>query len=80
MTIDSPDIIREMLENGGAYPGDPPASLICECLSFDTSRHYAIFMLSEHDDIEKSRFIKSYTCLFANGIVTVDGQEWLKET
>tara|TARA_Y100000034_G_C6874945_1_gene399974 strand:- start:896 stop:1165 length:270 start_codon:yes stop_codon:yes gene_type:complete len=80
MTITSPDIIKQMLQNGGAYPGDPPASLIYRYTGMPGTAQelYAVFMHPDHDDMDSSPFVHNVVCLMANGILTVDGEEWLE--
>lgn len=49
MTFDSPEIIIEMLQNDGVYPGDPQAYTIWEYKNQHGKVVYAVFMTEDHD-------------------------------
>lgn len=79
MTITSPDSIRQMLRNKGAYPGDPPASRIYQYESaFDGKIQFAVFMSPEHDDMSLSPAVASYLLLMENGKLTIAGRAFLE--
>ncbi len=77
MTIMSAGIVRDTLRNGGNieqfnYP------LIYAYQAVDNPKTvYAFFASPEYDDMSLSPFVKSYTCLMANGILTIAGQKFL---
>lgn len=90
MTISDPDIIREMLENNGVFPGDPPAVRIYKYtrkLSVDwfnseeleTQIVFAVFYRKDDDDLASmgNIWVSQPVLLFEDGVVTPAGKGWL---
>jgi hypothetical protein len=79
MTITNGKIVRDILRNncrddeGNFYP-----------LIYSYTRKgsaevlYALFIHSDHDDMDVAPMIENVICLAANGILTVDGQAFIK--
>lgn len=79
MTYTDPEIIREMLENDGVYPGDPRMALI---YSYDNAGrpHYAVFADSRHDDVHLSPWVQNPVLLWsATDGLTERGAAWLND-
>lgn len=77
MTIQSPKIIVEMLQNGGKYPGDPPMRLIYEYDNSHTHKVFACFLLPEHDDTLSSPYVMNPKLLLKDGELTEEGTAFL---
>jgi len=78
MTIESKSIIRILLENDGAYPGDPQAYSIYEYLNTGNGRKmFAVFM-GDYSDLDTSPYVGEYKLLWQVGSgLTKEGKKWL---
>lgn len=77
MTIHSASIVRDAMRNGGRSEGLTFATIYAY-RSIDSDKPaYALFVDADHDDIDVSPYVKSYTCLMANGILTIEGQKFI---
>ena len=79
MTIIDPQIIREMIENGGSYRGDPVAKRIYKYEDMSKESLFAVFFDDKHDDMHVSPYVVNPILLFEHGTPTSAGQEWLEK-
>lgn len=74
-SIDSADIIRTMLKNDGAYPGDPPCSAIYQ---YENMWGGTTFKVCYNSRDEQNFLVhgcyNSQTLLFRDGELTEDGK------
>lgn len=63
-TLQNPDIVKTILENGGAYPGDPKAERLYVYLNDFGRTLFALYMRSSHDDIMLSPFVLAFRPLW----------------
>jgi len=79
MTIESKDIIVEMMMNNGAYPGDSQAYSIYEYVNTGNFRKmFAVFMAVNHFDLDNSPYVGDYKLLWQVDLgITPKGFEWL---
>lgn len=78
-TITSPKIIKTLLENEGAYPGDPPAARIYKYGNPRAAgKHWAVFWSDRHDDMATSEYVMNPVLLMENGILTEAGTQELQ--
>jgi hypothetical protein len=77
MTITSPQIIAKMLQNKGAYPGDPAAESIYKYRSPEGKTAFAVFLPGSPQDIHTSPYVMGPVALFELGAVTKAGKEFL---
>jgi len=80
-TFSSKEIVAEILENNGAYPGDPQCARM---YSYDGvlggEKLFAMFMAEEHDDMMLSPYVKNPVLLFtAEEGLTSAGKAFLME-
>ena len=82
MTIKDKKTVRTMLENGGQFPGDPPAAVIYRYTPLDSDlESYAIFYDVRDDDMYISMYVKNPVLLMrADGVLTDAGRFWLAST
>lgn len=82
MTLTKGKYVAHLLRNGGKDPDEPSQVQLPFIYSFklngSTHTHYAAFTDGKYDDMDESPFVSSYKCLMANGILTVEGQEFLQ--
>lgn len=65
-TITSREIIQEILDNDGVYPGDPQAALIYEYRNvFDNEVAWAVFWDYRDDDIGSSPAVAEFKLLWS---------------
>lgn len=81
MTITNPQIIAEMLRNGGSYQGDPVPATVWKFQTPDGQTNFAVFHEGEPCDIHSSPYVVEPVCLFHQQQcgVTAIGQDWLRE-
>jgi len=82
MTITNPNVVKELLRNNGrdlSEPSQVPFSLIYRYrnVTDDGKWLFALFINSDHDDMDSSPFVLDYECLMANCILTKEGQAFL---
>jgi len=74
-SIDSVDIIRTMLKNDGAYPGDPPCSAIYRYVNMWGGTTFKVcYNAREEDNFIINGCYNSYCLLFRNGELTEEGR------
>lgn len=79
MTYEDKDAIKELLENDGAYPGDPQMYSIYSYVHTATNKEsYAVFSEDSHFDLDISRYVANYQLLWEVGLgLTEAGKQWL---
>ena len=76
-TISDKSIIKTMLQNGGHYEDDPVPATIYSFVDDFGKEEYAVFYDTTYNDMAITPFVREFKCLFANGMITVNGQEWI---
>lgn len=84
MTYTDKDIIRELLENDGVYPGDPQMYSIYSykrsLINRKDEELFAVFARNYHFDLNASPYVISYKLLWQAGIgLTAEGIQWLRK-
>lgn len=79
-SINSPIIVRTILENDGVYPGDPPC---CAIYRYENMWGGTAFKLC-YNVAEERAFLfhghyNNFLCLFRDRKLTDDGQNFLKQ-
>jgi len=67
------------MRNGGESEGLKFVTIYSYTIRESNKPMYALFVDANHDDMDVSPYIQSYTCLMANGILTVEGKNFLNE-
>ena len=76
-TLENPEVIKDLLLNGGVYEDDPPAVRIYEYLNVNGSLLYSVFWRLEDDDMHVSPFVTIYKLLMEHGELTPAGHSFL---
>jgi len=80
MTITSGKAVKEILMNGGRDEEGRFSLIYSYTLKGSAETLYALFVHPDHDDMDAAgNRIENVICLFANGVLTIDGQEFIKE-
>ena len=67
-TITLREIIQEILDNDGVYPGDPQATSVYEYRNvFDGEVAWAVFWNERHFDLDRSPAVYDYVLLWKRG-------------
>jgi hypothetical protein len=76
-TIDSPNIIRQVLESGGHYPDDPEYKRVYSYwTTLGQKKTYAIY--TEPVELKASGYVVKPMLLLADGKLTEEGKRELK--
>jgi hypothetical protein len=77
-TVDSPNIIQQILRTNGFYPGDPEYRRVYTYWTvLGKKKTYAIY--TEPYELEASGFVKNPVLLLADGRLTEEGKTELRE-
>jgi len=64
-TIEDKNIIKDIMDNNGIYPGDPQVDSIYEYTHYLSGKKlYAIFYNPEYFDLDISPYVSEYKCLW----------------
>ena len=79
MTITDASEVKRILKNGGKDDGFTFAVIYSYCRRGGAERLYALFTDVQYDDMNLSPYVEDVICLMVEGVLTIDGKEFIKD-